>query len=154
MARQGSRGAGATRLVRCPSCGKHNRVPAGVTAGLPHCGSCKKPLPWVVEADDDSFGALTAGALPVLVDLWAPWCAPCRMVAPGVEQASRTYAGRLKVVKVNVDESPRVARRFGIQSIPTLLFLRGGMEVARQLGAVPAPALEQWVGRQLQSLAA
>jgi thioredoxin 2 len=80
----------------------------------------------------------------VLVDLWAPWCGPCRMVAPGVEQAARELAGRLKVVKVNVDDAPDVSRRFEARSIPTLLVLRGGRVVARQVGALPANRLVAW----------
>jgi thioredoxin 2 len=80
----------------------------------------------------------------VLVDLWAPWCGPCRVVAPGVEQAARELAGRLKAVKVNVDEAPRVAQRYGALSIPTLLILREGREIARQVGAVPPATLMRW----------
>ena len=80
----------------------------------------------------------------MLVDLWAPWCGPCRVIEPGVEQAARTLAGRLKAVKVNVDQAPRVAERLGVQGIPTLLLLRDGREVARQVGAVPPAPLLRW----------
>jgi thioredoxin 2 len=85
----------------------------------------------------------------VLVDLWAPWCGPCRIIAPGVEQAAQRLAGRLKAVKVNVDEAPRVADRLGVQGIPTVVLLRGGQEVARQVGAVPPPALLRWTEEAL-----
>jgi thioredoxin 2 len=96
-------------------------------------------------AGDHDFDQVAGGStLPVLVDLWAPWCGPCRVVAPGVEQAARELAGRLKAVKVNVDEAPRVAQRYGALSIPTLLILREGREVARQVGAVPPATLMRW----------
>jgi thioredoxin 2 len=109
------------------------------------CAACHTALPWLTSAGDGDFDEVAGrSTLPVLVDLWAPWCGPCRVVAPGVEGAARTLAGRLKVVKVNVDEAPGVAERFGVQGIPTLLVLRQGREVARQVGAVPPPALVRW----------
>ena len=92
--------------------------------------------------------------LPVLVDLWAPWCGPCRIVEPGVERAAGSLAGRLKVVKVNVDQAPRTAERLGVQGIPTLLLLRDGREVARQVGAVPPPALLRWAEEAITKPAA
>jgi thioredoxin 2 len=131
-------------IVTCSNCGKHNRLPAAAR-GMARCAACHIALPWLTSAGDGDFEeVVTAASLPVLLDLWAPWCGPCRVVAPGVEQAARTLAGRLKAVKVNVDEAPRVAERFGVQGIPTLLILRQGREVARQVGAVPAPALVRW----------
>jgi thioredoxin 2 len=90
----------------------------------------------------------------VLVDLWAPWCGPCRVVAPGVEQAARELAGRLKAVKVNVDEAPRVAQRYGALSIPTLLILRQGREIAQQVGAVPPATLMRWAAEVIAKPAA
>jgi thioredoxin 2 len=137
-------------VVACPACGRRNRVP-NVAGGTPQCAVCHSPLPWLVEADDDSFAAMTAGALPVLVDFWAPWCGPCRMVSPAVEEAARRLAGRLKALKVNVDEAPGTARRFDVQGVPTLLILRAGREVGRQVGALPAAALQQWITRQLEA---
>jgi thioredoxin 2 len=132
-------------VVTCPNCGKRNRVPA-TARGVPRCAACHTALPWLTSAGDDDFEqVVTAASLPVLVDLWAPWCGPCRVVAPGVEQAAQELAGHLKAVKVNVDEAPRVAERFGVRGIPTLLVLRQGREVARQVGAVPPPALVRWV---------
>jgi thioredoxin 2 len=132
-------------IVTCANCGKRNRVPAAAM-GMARCAACHTALPWLTAAGDGDFEqVVTAASLPVLVDLWAPWCGPCRVVAPGVEQAARTLAGRLKAVKVNVDEAPRVAERFGVRGIPTLLVLRRGREVARQVGAVPPPALVRWV---------
>ena len=136
-------------VTACPSCGAKNRVPAART-GKVRCASCHADLPWLVEADDASFDAVVGDAtLPVLVDVWAPWCGPCRMVSPIVEQMSREFAGKLKVVKVNSDESPRVSQRHGIQSIPTLLLYRNGAEQSRQIGALPAPQLRQWVAAQV-----
>ena len=130
--------------VACPSCGKRNRVPV-TAAGTPRCASCHADLPWLVEAGEADFDEVVDSPLPVLVDLWAPWCAPCRMVAPGVELATRELAGHLKAVKVNVDEAPGISARFGVQGIPTLLVLRGGRPVARQVGALPADRLVSWV---------
>ena len=132
-------------IVTCSNCGKRNRVPAAAR-GVVRCAACHTALPWLTVAGDDDFEqVVTAASLPVLVDLWAPWCGPCRVVAPGVEQAAQELAGHLKAVKVNVDEAPRVAERFGVRGIPTVLVLRQGREVARQVGAVPPPALVRWV---------
>jgi thioredoxin 2 len=136
-------------LIRCPNCGRRNRVPA-VAAGTPRCGNCHRPLPWIVAAGDDTFAQLAERAtVPVLVDLWAPWCGPCRMVSPVLGELAAELAGRIKLVKVNVDESPQVQRRFGVQSIPTLLVLRDGTEIARQVGAAPAPRLRAWLNEAL-----
>jgi thioredoxin 2 len=131
-------------IVTCPSCSKRNRVPAAA-AGTPRCAACHAPLPWLVATGDADFDDAIAARPAVLVDLWAPWCGPCRLVAPGVEQAAREFTGRLKVVKVNVDDAPDVSRRFEARSIPMLLVLRGGRVVARQVGAVPADRLVAWV---------
>jgi thioredoxin 2 len=98
-----------------------------------------------VDAGPDDFDDAIATHLPVLVDLWAPWCGPCRLVAPGVERAAAELAGRLKAVKLNVDEAPDVSARFGVQGIPTLLVLRDGQVTHRQVGAVPADRLLDWV---------
>jgi thioredoxin 2 len=139
----------AAEIVVCPNCGKRNRVPA-TAAGVPRCAACHTPLPWLTAAGDGDFDqVVSASTLPVLVDLWAPWCGPCRIIAPGVEQAAQRLAGRLKAVKVNVDEAPRVADRLGVQGIPTVVLLRGGQEVARQVGAVPPPALLRWTEEAL-----
>jgi thioredoxin 2 len=132
------------QIVACPNCGRRNRVPAAA-GGAPRCAVCHTALPWLTSADDGDFEQVaTRSTLPVLVDLWAPWCGPCRVIAPGVEQAARVLAGRLKVVKVNVDEAPRTAERLGVQGIPTVVVLRDGREVARQVGAVPPSELLRW----------
>lgn len=135
-------------VVPCPSCGKRNRVPA-VTSGTPRCAACQTVLPWLVNATDADFAAVTRARIPVLVDLWAPWCSPCRSIAPLLAEAAADFAGRLKVVKVNVDDSPGVSQRFGAQSIPTILILKNGGEVSRQVGALPRPALRAWLEREL-----
>jgi thioredoxin 2 len=100
-------------------------------------------LPWLVEAGDAEFAAAVATKRLVLVDLWAPWCGPCRMVAPILERLSNEYATSLKVVKVNVDESPRTAQRYEARSIPMLLFMRGGELVDTVVGAQPEHVLRQ-----------
>jgi thioredoxin 2 len=139
------------RLVRCAHCGRKNRVPAAA-AGTPRCGNCHRPLPWIVDAGDEDFAEVAERAsVPVLIDLWAPWCGPCRMVSPALEQLATEMAGRLKLVKVNMDESPKLQQRFGVQAIPTLMVLRDGQVAARQAGAAPAPALRAWLEQTLQS---
>jgi thioredoxin 2 len=127
-------------VVTCPACSKKNRVPVTAT-GKPQCASCKAVLPWIVDATDQSIaGALDTKQL-VLIDLWAPWCGPCRMVAPVLEQLASKYAGKIKVVKVNVDDNPRAAQTYDARSIPTLVFAQDGAVVDRIIGAQPAPAL-------------
>jgi len=99
---------------------------------------------------DDTFAEVAERAsIPVVVDLWAPWCGPCRMVSPALAQVATDMAGRLKLVKVNVDDSPRLQQRFGVQSIPTLLVMREGKVTSRQVGAAPAAALRSWVEQAL-----
>jgi thioredoxin 2 len=141
----------AAELITCPNCGRRNRVPAAAN-GTPRCGNCHKPLPWIVDAGDNDFAEVAEHAtVPALVDLWAPWCGPCRMVSPALEQLATEMAGKLKLVKVNVDESPKVQQRFGVQAIPTLLVLRNGAVAARQTGAAPAQALRSWLENALAS---
>jgi thioredoxin 2 len=138
-------------IVVCDACGKKNRVPATAT-GKPQCAQCHAPLAWTAEADDSTFtGVVEHASVPVLVDLWAPWCGPCRMVSPALEELAHEFAGRMKLVKVNVDTSPGVAQRFAVQGIPTLLVTRSGSVVARQTGAAPLPALRQWLEQALAS---
>ena len=127
-------------VLTCAHCGKGNTIRPS-PRGAPHCGACGKPLPWLVNATDSTFAVEADAAIAVLVDLWAPWCAPCRFVGPILEQLAREYAGRLKVAKVNVDENPVLAQRFQATSIPTLVVLRAGREVDRVVGALPKPDL-------------
>jgi thioredoxin 2 len=130
------------------ACGKRNRVPS-IASGTPQCGSCHVALPWVVDALEPDFAAATRAPVVVLVDLWAPRCGPCRTISPLIEQAAADLAGRLKVVKVNVDLAPGISRTFGVQGIPTILLLRDGKEVARQVGALPGHALRAWIDTEL-----
>ncbi len=98
----------------------------------------------VIEFSDSNFDSeVNNSALPVLVDFWAPWCGPCRMLAPIVERLAEKFAGKMKVGKVNVDENPNIAARFGIMSIPTLILFKGGKEVERVIGAMPEPVLSE-----------
>ena len=132
-------------LIRCRNCGRRNRVRAAAP-GIPRCGNCHRPLPWLADADDDTFAEVAEAApVPVVVDLWAPWCGPCRMVSPALAQVAADLSGRVKLVKVNVDESPKIQRRFGVQAIPTLMVLRNGQVAARRAGAAPAADLRKWV---------
>jgi thioredoxin 2 len=128
-------------IIACPSCGARNRVGA-IARGTPRCARCKASLAWVVAADAATFAAESTASVPVVVDFWAQWCAPCRMIGPVLEDLAARHAGRLKVVKVDVDANPDLAARFGARSIPLLVVLRDGREVERIVGALPRPGLE------------
>ena len=144
-------GMARSTVIPCPHCGTRNRVPA-VADGVPRCGSCHRSLPWIADAGDDDFAEVAEqGRLPVLVDLWATWCGPCRMVSPALERLATERAGLIKLVKVDIDTAPAIARRFGVQAVPTLLILRDGEVAARQAGAAPLPTLRSWVDGALGS---
>ncbi len=135
--------------VACPHCGQRNRVAAG-GRGKPRCGRCQQWLPWIVAAGDADFADVAEGAsVPVLVDLWATWCGPCRMVSPALEQLAGERAGALKLVKVDVDTAPALSQRFQVQAVPTLLVLNQGRVLARKSGAAPVAALRQWLDEAL-----
>jgi thioredoxin 2 len=103
-----------------------NRVPAAA-AGKPRCGNCKAFLPWIVDAGDEDFTEIAERAtVPVLVDLWAVWCGPCRIVSPVLEQLAEEKAGQLKLVKVDIERAPKLAQRFSVQAVPTLMVLYQG----------------------------
>ena len=141
----------ATQLVVCPNCQTKNRVPS-MAHGIPRCGKCQTPLRWVVNASDADFASVAeAATIPVLVDVWAPWCGPCRMVSPALEQLADELAGRLKLVKVNADESPAVSDQFEVQAIPTLVLLNRGKVIDKQVGAAPVNYLRTWVTSRLDS---
>ncbi|MFD8424101.1 thioredoxin [Streptomyces sp. NPDC059466] len=142
-------GTAPAGTVTCERCGRGNRVPAAA-AGTPRCGNCHAPLAWITEAGDADFAEVAERAGPyVLVDLWATWCGPCRTVSPALEQVAHQLAGRVKLVKVDIDRSPRLAQRFQVQAVPTLLLLDQGEVISRKTGAAPAPALKQWVEESL-----
>jgi thioredoxin 2 len=129
-------------IIACPHCRARNRVGA-VSHGTPRCAKCKHGLPWVVNADESTFAQETAASVPVVVDYWAAWCGPCRMISPVLEQLAEQHAGHLKVVKVDVDANPQLAAQAGAQSIPLLVVMRDGQEADRIVGALPRQALEQ-----------
>lgn len=132
----------SSRVTPCPSCGTKNRVPA-VATGSPRCASCKAQLPWVADAGDGDIAEALQTSRLVLLDLWAPWCGPCRMVAPVLEKLAVRYAGRIKIVKVNVDHNPATAARYNASSIPTLVFVQDGRAVETVVGAQPESVLAQ-----------
>jgi len=127
-------------LFTCPHCQTKNRVPDERAAQDPVCGKCGQALlsGEVIDLSDASFDAVVNGSeLPVLVDFWAPWCGPCRQMAPQFAQAAKQLKGQVLLVKVNSDENPRLSQRFGIRSIPTLVRFRNGAEADRVSGALP-----------------
>ena len=142
------RGGPVSTLV-CANCGATNRI-APSERGAPHCGKCGKPLAWVVSAGDATFDVEARAQPTVVVDLWAPWCGPCRFVSPILDDLAHQYAGRLKVIKVNVDENPGLARRFDAMSIPTLVVMRDGSVVNRIVGAAPKEQLESQIKPHLK----
>jgi thioredoxin 2 len=135
-------------IVECPHCGTRNRL-APRSDGVPRCGNCHQVLPWIVDATQDTYDAEVTASIPVLVDFWAAWCGPCRMVSPAVEAQARERPGELKVVKLDVDAAPEISQRYAVQGIPLLVLLRDGREVARQVGAVPPAQLREWLDRHL-----
>ena len=140
-------------LIRGGYCGQANRVPAAA-AGTPRWGKWHRPLPWIADADDTSFAEVAEAAkLPAIVDLQAPWCGPCRMVSPALEQLARDRAGRVKLVKASVDAFAADLAAFDAQAISALLVLRGGRVAARQTGAAPLAALRAWAGTALATAA-
>jgi thioredoxin 2 len=138
-------------IVECPSCHQRSRVPVAAS-GRPRCARCKHDLPWITEANESDFAAaVEQSSLPVVVDLWAPWCGPCRMISPALEEIARRRAGQLKIVKVNVDDNPAISGRFGVQGIPTLLLFDGGRIIDRAVGARGMDALEAWIDTALEA---
>jgi len=134
--------------IRCTNCGKLNRIGSS-SSGVPRCAVCHHPLPWVIDADRETFDQELQASVPVLVDFWAPWCGPCRMVSPALERLAGEQAGKLKLVKVNTDEEEALGSRFGIRGIPTMILFEGGRERDRVTGALPLNDLRRWLEERL-----
>jgi thioredoxin 2 len=140
-------------VVRCSNCGAKNRIPKERLGEGPICGKCRAPLKVEastaipVDITDQTFShEVLSFSGPVLVDCWAPWCGPCRMVTPVLEQLASKYAGRVKIAKLNVDENPVTSSQYGIQSIPTMLLFKNGNQVNTLVGALPKQEIERHLG--------
>lgn len=138
----------ASLHVVCPHCHATNRLPDERLAERPNCGRCKSALftGQAIAIDADNFDRhLQHSDLPLVVDFWAPWCAPCRQMAPAFAQAAAQLEPRIRLLKVNTEEAPALAARFAIRSIPTLIAFRNGREIARQSGALDNAGLQRWI---------
>jgi len=143
-------------IAKCTKCGAKNRIPKDRLNDRPICGKCHEPLPSVpvydhpVDITDQSFeNEIIRHPGTVLLDCWAPWCGPCKAVAPVLEQLAREYAGRLKIAKLNVDQNPQTATKFNIRSIPTMMIFKNGSVVNSLVGALPKPEIEKHIAAAL-----
>ena len=146
-------GAGAGATLRCQFCQSWNRIDVTRAADKPKCGNCGKPmlLDRPIALDDETFGrTISDSEVPVLVDFYADWCGPCKMMAPAVDQLAASYSGRALIAKVNTDFAQIATRPFGIRGIPTTIVFQGGKEVARQSGAIPYASLAALLEKTLQ----
>jgi thioredoxin 2 len=141
-------------MVKCEGCGQKNRLPYDSLGSSARCGNCKQALrapgtPLELTSSDDFDRLVARASIPIVVDYWAPWCGPCRMVAPELAKIAERQVGRLLVVKVNTDVLSDLGARFGIRSIPTLALFAGGREIARTTGARPAADIERFLDEAL-----
>lgn len=140
-----------TTTIECDSCHKNNRVPLARLKDKPKCGSCGEPLPLgggpITVTDDNFDTVLQTSPVPVVVDFWAPWCGPCRMIGPALEKIASAKARDVLIAKLNVDENPRVASRFNVRSIPLLMGFHEGEVLESQVGALPPAQLQSWVDK-------
>ena len=136
-----------TRQIVCGHCGRINRLPTGRAAKGARCGSCHQPIftGHPIEVDEEAFGRHIAHSdIPVLIDVWAPWCGPCRAMAPMFERAAQQLEPKVRLLKLNSDDAPELSSRLHITGIPTLLLMRGGREIARHAGAMDARSIVAW----------
>lgn len=134
-----------TKVIACPKCDTSNRVPV-VASGRPRCGNCHEDLPWLVDVAAHEFQAVVdQSTVPVLVDLWAPWCGPCRVIAPALEELAVERAGLLRIAKVDVENEFEMSARLGVRGIPTMVLYHGGVEVGRRVGALPVDRISRWI---------
>ena len=136
-----------TLHIACPHCAALNRVPRSRLGQSPNCGKCKQPLftGTPVTLDESTFDRHVGADLPVVVDFWADWCGPCKMMAPHFERAARSVEPAVRLAKLDTEAAPAIAGRYGIRSIPTVIAFRNGREIARQSGAMDQGTLERWV---------
>jgi putative thioredoxin len=136
-------------VITCANCGKKNRTPAAAS-GRPRCANCHQDLPWIAEAGDGDFTEVVEHAsIPVVVDLWAPWCGPCQTLGPALERVVEATQGAVALVKVNVDENPQISATFRVQSIPAVFAIRDRQVVDSFIGALPEAEVQRWVSRLL-----
>jgi thioredoxin 2 len=137
-------------IIACPSCGASNRLPPLSGSQQAVCGKCKAPLTGhPIEVSDANFDRVISDGRPTIVDFWAGWCGPCRMIAPLLEEIAQSRRD-VRVAKLNVDENPRSSSRFGVQGIPLLVFFKDGVERGRVVGAVPKAQIESAIGQYLR----